>query len=188
MRKRALIITGCALIATLALTACGGAKKNVSQNESEATPKDEMKAFAYATQDEKLVMSEGEDKQDYYVISTEELDWEDLDLSEFGDEFCDLSGRWDHFNEETGTFDWEVKDIFTNVVLVSVEEKFSEEDLKALMEENNLELVYDYENFSMYAFKCLDATDDESLETVMKALEANENILTVEKDGICTLD
>ncbi len=70
------------------------------------------------------------------------------------------------------------------IVLVSVEKKYSEEELNALLKKYDLTLVYDYENFNMYAFSTSRSYSDEEMNTLIENLKGESNIVSAERDSI----
>ena len=73
-----------------------------------------------------------------------------------------------------------------NTVLVSVDEAILDRaGMEALCEKYGLTIMYDYENFSMYALTREEAFSDEALEALIAGLSNETGILSVEKDSIC---
>ncbi len=76
-----------------------------------------------------------------------------------------------------------------NSVLVSVDEAILDRaGMEALCEKYGLTIMYDYENFSMYALTREEAFSDEALEALIADLSSEAGILSVEKDSICYIN
>jgi len=73
-------------------------------------------------------------------------------------------------------------------VIVSVERKFEEDELNALLEKYNLNLKYDYQTMNMYALSSPVELSDEELDELINNLLKEDNIIAVNKDYISQLD
>lgn len=81
------------------------------------------------------------------------------------------------------------EDSFSNTTLIiSVDSDFADEDMDSLCAKYKLEVIYDYENFNMYAVKTKTELSADSFEKLIVALSEEDGILQVEKDGVMTLD
>lgn len=68
------------------------------------------------------------------------------------------------------------------VVIVSVEEKLTEEELNALLKKYNMTVLYDYQNFNMYAFRLEKALDRAEMAAFCEKLEGEDKVLSAEPD------
>ncbi len=73
-------------------------------------------------------------------------------------------------------------------LLISVEEDFSDKQLKKLLKKYDLSVVYDYENFNMYALSTAEPISDEDMLSLIDALSNEDGIIYAERDGITYLD
>lgn len=73
-------------------------------------------------------------------------------------------------------------------LILSFSEKPSEEDAKRLAEKMNLELLYFYSNFNMCALSAKKDLSDEEMSALIKALEAQPNVIQVLRDSVVHLD
>ncbi len=72
-----------------------------------------------------------------------------------------------------------------NTVLVSVDEEvLDSEKVEALCEKYGLSIMYDYENFAMYALSSETELSDTELGKLIEDLSSEEGILAVERDQI----
>lgn len=81
----------------------------------------------------------------------------------------------------TGTGD-AATEAFTNVVIISVDEKLDPSELNYFMSKYNLRLIYDYQNFNMYAFACEGVTTQEQLDYIMKIMSTENHVTGITKD------
>jgi len=73
-----------------------------------------------------------------------------------------------------------------NTVLLSVDESILDNaGVLDLCDKYGLSIMYDYQNFSMYALTSEEAFSDEELATLIKNLSQENGVLSVEKDYIC---
>lgn len=76
-----------------------------------------------------------------------------------------------------------------SVFLVCVDADTTDEMMNEVIADYGLSVVYDYENFNMYALSVPSPLDDEETQRFIKELEsAYDFILSVEPDSIVTLD
>ncbi len=73
-------------------------------------------------------------------------------------------------------------DTFTNVVIISVDEKLDPSELSYFVTKYNLRLIYDYQNFNMYAFACEGATTQEQLDYIMKIISTENHVTGITQD------
>lgn len=78
-------------------------------------------------------------------------------------------------------------DIFTNIVLLSVDEKLDPGELNYLREKYSLRLVYDYPNFNMYAVAFDGVTTQAQLEAAMAEISGENHITSVSQDKTAQL-
>ena len=71
---------------------------------------------------------------------------------------------------------------------VSTEPGTTDETMSEFFEKNELSVVYDYENFNMYAVSVKEPLDAEQTAEFIESLEKNDFILMVEPDSIVTID
>lgn len=76
-----------------------------------------------------------------------------------------------------------LQDDTVDVVIVSVEEKFTPEQLDTLLKKYNMTVVYDYQSFHMYAFRLEKALNRADMDTFLAQLEQEEGILFAEPDS-----
>lgn len=76
---------------------------------------------------------------------------------------------------------WEDNQV--DVVLVSVEDKFTPDQLDALLKKYNMTVVYDYQNFNMYAFQLEKALSKADMDAFLAKLEREDGILMAEADS-----
>ena len=75
-----------------------------------------------------------------------------------------------------------------SVFIISVEPDTTDETMSALFEKYGLDIVYDYENFNMYAVSVSEPLDAEQTDKFIKALEEYDFILMVEPDSVVYID
>lgn len=75
-----------------------------------------------------------------------------------------------------------------DVVIVSVEEDFTGGDLAALLEKYDMTVVYDYQSFSVYAFRLPKALAGQEMADFLDKLESEEKVLFAEPDSVIYLD
>ncbi len=76
-----------------------------------------------------------------------------------------------------------------NTVLISVDEEvLNDEKVEAICKKYDLSILYDYENFNMYALSSEKTLSDMELAKLIDDLSLEEGVLTVERDYICTID
>ncbi len=73
-------------------------------------------------------------------------------------------------------------DTFTNVVIISVDEKLDPSELSYFVTKYNLRLIYDYQNYNMYAFACEGATTQEQLDYIMKLISTENHVTGITQD------
>jgi len=71
---------------------------------------------------------------------------------------------------------------FTNVIIVSVDEKLDPSELGALTSKYNMRLIYDYQNMDMYAFSCENVSNQEQMDFIMSMLKSENHITSVTQD------
>ncbi len=71
---------------------------------------------------------------------------------------------------------------FTNVVLITVDEKLDPSELNYLRTKYNLRLVYDYPNFNMYAMALTDATTQAQMDAAMAMISSENHVTSVVQD------
>lgn len=71
---------------------------------------------------------------------------------------------------------------FTNVVIVTVDEKLDPSELSNFITKYNLRLIYDYQNFNMYAFACEGVTTQEELDYIMKIISTENHVVGITRD------
>ena len=76
----------------------------------------------------------------------------------------------------------------SRVILAFVDRKLSARELDALLEKYNLSLVYDYENFNLYALSADQDLTRESMQKLIQGMEKEKHILSVSRDEILTLE
>ncbi|WP_031554134.1 hypothetical protein [Oribacterium sp. FC2011] len=74
-------------------------------------------------------------------------------------------------------------DTFTNVVIVSVDEKLDPAELGGLSSKYDLRLMYDYQNFDKYAFSCDSVSNQEQMDFMMSMLKSENHITSVLQDS-----
>jgi len=75
-----------------------------------------------------------------------------------------------------------------SVFIISTEPGTTDETMSEFFEKNELSVVYDYENFNMYAVSVKEPLDAEQTAEFIESLEKNDFILMVEPDSIVTID
>ncbi|ETP73208.1 hypothetical protein UYO_0673 [Lachnospiraceae bacterium JC7] len=73
-------------------------------------------------------------------------------------------------------------DTFTNIVLLSVDEKLDPGELNYLRTKYNLRLIYDYPNYNMYAVAFNDAANQQQLEALMAQISVENHVTSVVQD------
>lgn len=68
------------------------------------------------------------------------------------------------------------------VLLLNVEPEIKEQGISDILDKYDLTIVYDYENFSMYAVKADHVLTDQETEQLIRELEEEPGILGAEKD------
>lgn len=76
----------------------------------------------------------------------------------------------------------------SNTIIVSVDSSATKEEMYKFFEESNLEIVYEYKNFNMFALKTTENLTKNELEKLIEELEKDKRILGVEKDYIVSID
>jgi hypothetical protein len=76
----------------------------------------------------------------------------------------------------------------SRTVIVSVDDSCTEDDIKAICDKYELSVVYDYQNFAMYALSTQRDYNDQEMADLIKNLSSESHILNVERDGITQLD
>lgn len=76
----------------------------------------------------------------------------------------------------------------SNTIIISVDPNASKTDLTDFFANNNLEIVYDYENFNMFTVKTQNNLTSDELDALISKLLKNKDILSVSKDYILELD
>lgn len=71
---------------------------------------------------------------------------------------------------------------FTNIVLLSVDQKLDPGELNYLREKYSLRLIYDYPNFNMYAVAFTGASNQAELEVLMSNISKENHITSVAQD------
>lgn len=71
---------------------------------------------------------------------------------------------------------------FSNVILVSVEDKLDPSELNNLMTKYNLKILYDYQNYNMYAFACNGVTTQEQLNMIISMVSTENHVTSVAQD------
>ena len=79
-------------------------------------------------------------------------------------------------------------DSFTNIVLISVDQKLDPGELNYLREKYNLRLIYDYPGYNMYAVAFLGANNQAELEAEMAKISAENHITSVAQDKTSQLN
>lgn len=94
------------------------------------------------------------------------------------------------FNQEDNQMnqDSEEPEYSSNMIIISVKADATENELTKLFEKYDLTVVYDYNNFNMYALKTSREMSDEELDKLISELEQDDNVLMAEKDYIMQLD
>ena len=97
------------------------------------------------------------------------------------------------FTEAISFFDRAEEYIHTlppyNTFLISVEEGTSSEKMQKVFDKYNLEVIYDYENFNMYAVAVPEALDKtESNQFIAELTKKYSFIISVEPDSVMQLD
>ncbi|MBQ9267181.1 MAG: hypothetical protein IJ217_02725 [Clostridia bacterium] len=92
--------------------------------------------------------------------------------------------------EEIGEIDGnsDLQQYSKNTLIISVDVAATKDEVMKLFEEYHLEIIYDYENFNMYAVKTERDMSIEELDNLIAELESNEYVLSAEKDSIIQLD
>lgn len=71
---------------------------------------------------------------------------------------------------------------FSNVILVSVDDKLDPSELNNLMSKYNLKLLSDYQNYNMYAFACNGVTTEEQLNVIIGMVRTENHVTSVAQD------
>ncbi len=75
-----------------------------------------------------------------------------------------------------------------NTLLISVESKEDTEAINSIFEKYNLEVIYDYSNFLIYAVKLDHTYTPEELAILISKLEKEKPIIAVERDYIYSIN
>ncbi len=75
-----------------------------------------------------------------------------------------------------------------NTLLIAVEDKTDIEAVNAILDKYNATIIYDYDNFMMYAVGLDHTYTPYELEELISALEKEELIISVNKDYIYTIN
>ncbi len=75
-----------------------------------------------------------------------------------------------------------------NTLLIMVEDKSDTAAINAMFENYGLTVIYDYENFMMYAVSLDHTYSPEELEGLISDLEKEEHVIAVDKDYIYSID
>ena len=79
--------------------------------------------------------------------------------------------------------------ISKTTVIVTVDDTVAtKEAVTALCEKYDLEILYDYNSFAMYALKTIDTLSDEDFDSMIDSLGKEPGILSVVKDSTVSLD
>ncbi len=73
-------------------------------------------------------------------------------------------------------------------LIVTVSEEMTDEQMQAICDEFHLEIVYDYDNFLMYALSTEKPMEEDDMQTLMAELMRQDGILAVERDAVVHLD
>ena len=73
-------------------------------------------------------------------------------------------------------------------IIVGVAENAGDEGVSELFAEEGLEVIYDYENFGMYALRLPREMSGAEIDALIARLSADERVLFAEKDYIVSLD
>ncbi len=79
-------------------------------------------------------------------------------------------------------------DYSLNTLLIMVEDKSDTEAINAMFEKYSLSVIYDYENFLMYAVSLDHTYTPEELDGLISDLEKEELVIAVNKDYIYSID
>ncbi len=75
-----------------------------------------------------------------------------------------------------------------NTLLICVENKEDTKAINSIFEKYNLEVLYDYSNFMIYAVKLDHTYTSEELASLISELEKEKPIIAVERDHIYSID
>lgn len=90
--------------------------------------------------------------------------------------------------DDTVSFGCNTGECANSVFIISVEPDTPDETMNELFEKYDLDIVYDYENFNMYAVSVSEPLDAEQTDSFIKELEQYDYILAVEPDSVVYLD
>ncbi len=82
----------------------------------------------------------------------------------------------------------ETSELKNRVFIVSVEPDTPDETINELFEKCELDILYDYDNFNMYAVSAREPLNEEDSDAVIRTLEEYDFILMVEPDSVVYLD
>ena len=76
---------------------------------------------------------------------------------------------------------------FSNVILVSVDDKLDPSELNNLTSKYNLKILYDYQSYNMYAFACNGVTTEEQLNMIIGMVRTENHVTSVVQDKTAEL-
>ncbi|MCR5330841.1 MAG: hypothetical protein K6E62_06595 [Lachnospiraceae bacterium] len=103
-------------------------------------------------------------------------------------EITDIISLKDKEEENTIGSGSEIPEHSMKTLIVSVSEDASRKAIKKIFKSLGLSIVYDYDNFNMYAVSLAEETDEKGLTALMEKLAAYDEIIDVERDYIAHID
>ena len=100
----------------------------------------------------------------------------------------DIKELKDTEDEADPTLDPSIPEHSMKTLIVSVSENATQKSVKKIFKKLGLSIVYDYENFNMYAVSLAEETDEAGLTELIEKLEAYDEITNVERDYIAHID
>ena len=119
---------------------------------------------------------------------TVELDVADLETYDLGENFGEFKDE-SYWEQRLGGHDDDALPTSNKIFIVSVDADTTDAMMQEVIDKYSLEVIYDYENFSMYALAVPEPLDEEQTQAFIKELENNYDfILMVEPDSVMYLD
>lgn len=100
---------------------------------------------------------------------------------------CNTTKNQFYKNNETSRIS-EFDNYSHNTIIVYLENGTSEEEIRALSEKHNLKVLYIYKNFSSCALSSEKTLTDNELNLLIKKIESEPRVLSVQKDYIMSID
>lgn len=99
-----------------------------------------------------------------------------------------INGEFLNFSKSDTIIDKTGQEYSNDTLIISVDENTSQLAINEFFKANNLEIIYQSDNFNIYTVKLQSPMTSDELDKYISELEKNENILAVNKNYILHLD